>query len=221
MSHLAEMAEGHTSTPSLRPRWWVLALLGLTLGLVGGGLLFRFIPDWLGGPRFNGLLIQSPDPVPNFTLTGPDDQPVSLHDFRGQVTLLYFGYTYCPDVCPATMQTLARAREMLPARDREKMQVVMVSVDPERDTPETLANYLAYFDPTFIGLTGDQEALLSATTPLGIYFEKQEVGSALSYLVDHTATVAVVDQEGYLRLIYPFNTPAEAIAADVRSLIRD
>lgn len=217
MSHLAKLSDGSPGRP--QPRGWVLAVLGLTLGLAVGALLFRFIPAWLGTPRFNGILIQSPDPVPDFTLTGPAGRPVSLHDFRGRVTLLYFGYTYCPDVCPATMQTLARAREMLPERDRDEMQVIMVSVDPERDTPETLAAYLAYFDPTFIGLTGDQAALVAATTPLGIYFEKQEVGSALSYLVDHTATVAVVDQEGYLRLIYPFNTPAEAIAADMRSLI--
>lgn len=201
-------------------RTWVLALLGLSLGLALGLVLFGWLPTWLGPYSFHGVVIQSPQPLSNFTLTGPGDQPVSLRDFRGRTVLLYFGYTYCPDVCPATLKTLAEARSLLRPADQAQVQVIMISVDPERDSPATLADYLAHFDPSFVGLTGPQAELLAATTPLGIYFEKRASSSATDYLIDHTASVALVDGSGYLRLLYPFNTPATDLAADLQYMVR-
>ncbi len=96
----------------------------------------------------------------------------------------------------------------------------MVTVDPQRDTPEVLREYLAHFDPSFLGLTGSEEEILAAATPLGIYFAAHEGSEATGYLVDHTTSVLAIDKEGYLRLLYSFETPGEAIAEDMRHLVR-
>ena len=164
--------------------------------------------------------MQSTQPVTNFTLTGPGEQPVSLIDFRGKVVMLYFGYTFCPDVCPATMVELRDAMEILGDRS-EDVQVIMITLDPERDTPEVLGAYLSHFDDSFIGLTGTPDELIAVTAPMGIFYEKHEGSAASGYLVDHTATVAVLDKTGKLRLIYPFGTTGEEMAADLKYLIRE
>jgi protein SCO1/2 len=198
-----------------------LAAVGLLGGLLVAWLVISLISGDLriGPPNFNGIVMQSPQPLSDFTLTDHNGQAASLSDFRGQVVLIYFGYTYCPDVCPATLSALETAVDSLGDKDREKVQVVMVSVDPERDTPEVLADYMAHFDPSFLGLTGTNEELVAAAVPLGIFFQKREGSVESGYLVDHTATVAAVDGDGYLRLIYPFNTPGEDIGDDLRHLI--
>ena len=164
--------------------------------------------------------IQSTQPVTNFTLTGPGEQPVSLVDFRGKVVMIYFGYTFCPDACPATMAELSDALEILGNR-REDVQVLMITVDPERDTAEVLEQYLAFFDESFIGLTGTPDELIAVTAPMGIFFERHEGTAASGYLVDHTATVAVLDKDGKLRLIYPFGVTGEEMAADLKYLVRE
>ena len=167
---------------------------------------------------FHGTLIQSPDPVPDFTLLGHMGQPVSLSDFRGQLVVLYFGYTTCPDVCPTTLAELRLAREAL-GQDADQVQVLMVTVDPERDTAEVMADYVTHFDPTFIGLVGTPDEIAAVATYYGIFYEKQEGDSALGYLVDHTATQMVIDQEGHLKVVYPFGTSGEDIAADLKYII--
>lgn len=171
-----------------------------------------------GNPNFHGVLMQSPDPVPDFTLTDQNGQPVSLSDFRGKLVLLYFGYTFCPDVCPTTLNELKKAQAAL-GKSAGDVQVIMVSVDPERDTPEKLGEYLLHFDPSFIGLTGTEEELLTAATPLGIFFSKDEGTAATGYLVNHTATVSLIDADGYLRLVYPYGTTGADIAADAKRLL--
>jgi protein SCO1/2 len=95
----------------------------------------------------------------------------------------------------------------------------MVTVDPERDTPEALAKYVANFDPRFIGLSGTPDQIAAAATPLGIYYQKHDGTAATGYLVDHTASVAVIDQNGYLRLVFPFGTSGEEIASDLAHLL--
>ncbi len=102
----------------------------------------------------------------------------------------------------------------------DDVQVVMVSVDPERDTPEVLANYLSNFNPNFIGLTGTPDEIASAATPFGIFYEKHEGSAATGYLVDHTASAMVLDRDGRLRLVIPFQTPPEDIAADLKQLLK-
>jgi protein SCO1/2 len=164
--------------------------------------------------------MQSPERAANFVLTTDDGTPAGLYDFKDQVVLLYFGYTYCPDVCPATLAELKAAYNALTPRQQEKVQVILISVDPERDTPEKLREYLDFFHEDFMGMTGTEDELLAATTPLGIFFRKHEGSAASGYLVDHTASVAVIDRDGYLRLMYPFNTRGADIASDLRRLVR-
>jgi protein SCO1 len=198
-----------------RWRWVVIGVFALILGLLVGWLLINFIaPPY----TYHGTLIQSPNLANNFTLTGRAGEPVSLSDFRGKAVLIYFGYTFCPDVCPATMVELAKANELL-GNDSEKAQVIMISVDPARDTPQKLQEYVTYFDPAFIGITGNEDEIAAAATPFGIYYEKHEGTVSTGYLIDHTASVVVVDPEGYLRLVYSFNTPGEEIAEDIRHLV--
>jgi protein SCO1/2 len=135
--------------------------------------------------------------------------------------VIYFGYTYCPDVCPTVLTTLSQALAEMKAADREQVQVVLVTVDPERDTPEVLADYLAHFDSSFVGLTGTADQIAQAAEAFGVYFNKGEGSAASGYVVDHTATVSVLDREGRLRLLFTFGTPAEDIAADLTQLLHE
>jgi protein SCO1/2 len=163
--------------------------------------------------EFAGAHLAAPQPVPDFTLTSATG-PVSLSDFAGQYVFLYFGYTFCPDVCPATLSNLAAVRQEL-GEDGDKMQVIMVSVDPERDTPEVLEKYVSHFDPTFLGITGSKEEIDAAGKPLGIYYEIHEGSAASGYLVDHTARAFLIDPEGNARVAYPHDAPREGILADL------
>ena len=169
--------------------------------------------------RYHGAVLQATQPVADFTLTGPGGKPVKLSDFRGKVVVLYFGYAFCPDVCPTTMAQLAQAMRLLGKR-ADGVQVLMVTVDPERDTADALAGYLANFDSRFIGLSGTPEQIAAAATPLGIFYEKHEGTKATGYLVDHTATTTVLDRQGRLRLLWPFGTEADALAADLGQLLK-
>lgn len=204
-----------TQERSNRSWWWI----------AGGALLLGVLLGWavmalLGATyTYHGTVIQSPQQMADFTLTGPEGTAVSLSDFRGQAVMLYFGYTFCPDVCPATMVELAQARALL-GRDADKLQVLMVSIDPLRDTPERLGEYVRHFDPSFIGLTGSEDDIAAAATPFGIFYEKHAGSAASGYLIDHTASVVVLDQDGYLRLIYPFGTAGADIAEDLEHLIK-
>ncbi len=169
--------------------------------------------------QYHGLYLDSPTQATDFTLTSQTGEPVSLSDLRGKLVLLYFGYTFCPDVCPTTLSTLNQALELM-GKKADDVQVVMVSVDPERDTPEVLANYLSNFNPSFMGLTGTHDQIASAATGLGVFFEKHEGSAATGYLVDHTASVMALDQQGRLRLVIPFETSAEDIASDLTRLLK-
>ncbi len=208
--------------PRSRATIAIWAVLGITLGILLAYFAVRLASGQplIGPPRFNGIVMQSPQPMPNFTLTAHTGEKVSLFDYRDKVVLLYFGYTFCPDVCPATMWELSEAIGRLSPKQQDQVQVLMISVDPERDTTEKLADYVAHFNPAFVGMTGTEDEILSATTPFGIYYEKHDGSAESGYLIDHTASVTVLDKDGYMRLIYPFNTPAEAISADLIHLIR-
>lgn len=169
--------------------------------------------------EFHGTILQSSTEAANFTLMSSNGQRVSLDDFRGKLVVLYFGYTFCPDVCPATLVEIAGAMDIL-GEDAKKVQAIMVSVDPERDTPEQLAEYVAHFDPNFLGVTGTPEEIAELATLYGIYYEKHEGSEASGYLIDHTATVMVIDQEGYLKLLLPFGTTAQDMADDLAYLLK-
>ena len=198
-----------------RYKWLLIGAAALFLGLLLGWTIITLI----GTPyTYHGTVIQSPKVDQNFALTGPGGLQVNLHDFRGQAVLLYFGYTFCPDVCPATMVELAQANKIL-GNDARNAQVIMISLDPERDTVQKLQEYVSHFDPSFIGLTGTEDEVAAVATQYGIFYEKHEGTVATGYLIDHTASVVVIDPDGYLRLVYPFGTPAEDIAEDIRHLV--
>lgn len=192
-------------------------LIGFGL-LVGLGLSIFFLLPLLRPYSFHGTLLQSPDAAPDFTLTDSNGQLSNLSDFRGKLLVLYFGYTFCPDVCPATLAEISQAIELLGSK-ADQVQVIMISVDPERDTPEKLANYMGHFNPGFLGLTGSPEEIATVATLYGIYYEKREGSAATGYLVDHTASVMVIDEKGHLKLVFPFGTPAEDMAADLEFLL--
>lgn len=216
MQHAEPTSDSEKSSVWQRYKWLLIGVAALILGLLAGWAVIALVD---ASYSYHGTVIQSPDPANNFTLTGFDSEPVSLEDFRGQAVMLYFGYTFCPDVCPATLVELANASQLL-GKDAEKLQVIMVTVDPLRDTPEKLEKYVTHFNPDFLGLTGTEDEIVAAATPFGIYYEKQEGSVDTGYLMDHTASVIVVDPEGHLRLIYPFGTSGEDIAEDIRHLVR-
>lgn len=193
-----------------------IAVISLALGLGLGYLLLQLLIPY----QYHGSTISSSQPMTNFTLTGPEGQPVSLIDFRGKVVLIYFGYTFCPDVCPATMVELKTAMEAL-GKKADDVQVIMVTLDPQRDTWEVLQEYVHHFNPDFIGLTGSEDEITTVAAPFGVFYEKEEGSVETGYLLAHTATVAALDKEGKLRLIFPFETPGEDIAQDVKQLLRE
>jgi len=195
-----------------------------TIALVLAGALMILVTGWLGlylvkPYSFHGQLIQSPDVAPDFTLTSTNGQLVSLSDFRGQLVVLYFGYTFCPDVCPTTLFEYKQALALL-GPQADQVQVIMVTVDPERDIPETLAQYLTRFSPDFLGLTGTLDEVSTVAVLYGIYFSKEAGSVATDYLVNHTASQMVIDTEGHLKLVFPYGTSAEDIAADLTFLLR-
>lgn len=170
------------------------------------------------GPDSHRILdLASPPAGGELTLTSVDG-PVSLSDFRGKVVLIYFGYTACPDVCPINLGYLAAALNRLADDEREDVQVLFVSVDPERDTPERVAEYAAFFAPDMIGLTGSAEDIAIAAKRYGAAYSRVELPeSAMGYLVDHSAYTYIVDREGRLAATLEHATPPEETAAAIRS----
>jgi protein SCO1 len=169
-------------------------------------------------PEFKGTLMPDPAPAPPFTLTTAAGQPVSLSDLAGEVVLLYFGYTFCPDVCPATMSDLRRVLEEV---NRDDLQVLFISVDPGRDTPEIAHAYASGFHHNFVGLSGTPEEIAAAAAGWGVFYELGEPDASGNYPVDHTARIFVVDKAGRYRLSYPFETPVEDIIADANILLEE
>ncbi len=201
--------------PTLGRRFlWIAAgaLLLLVL-LVAGGW-------WLRVPELHGVLLQSPRQADDFTLTASTGEPLALSDLRGKFVLLYFGYTFCPDVCPTTLNDLKQMAAALGEQKMQHVQVVLISVDPQRDTPERLALYVNSFNPSFLGMTGELDDIQRIASQFGIFFEAQPGTPDTGYLVDHTSVVTVIDPEGYVRLIFPYGTTGKDMAADISYLMR-
>lgn len=170
--------------------------------------------------RYRGLLYDPPRPAPEFALRAAANRLVRLSDLRGKVVLLYFGYTACPDVCPTTLSDLRRVQKSLGAR-ASQVQVVHVTVDPERDTPERLHQYLSGFHPDFLGLSGSLDELKPVWQAYGVVREVEPAPqSALGYFVNHSARVYLIDPEGRLFLSYAYGTPPEDILYDVQLMLK-
>lgn len=172
-----------------------------------------------GPPSFRGTVLDPPQPVQDFTLTDQNGQPFRLSDQQGNVVLLFFGYTFCPDVCPMTLSTWKRVHEALGA-DAQGVKFVFVTVDPDRDTPERLKQHVEIFNSEFVGLTGTAEDLQPVYRTFGVYFEKDtETESAAGYLVSHTASAFVVDPKGMWRLKHGFGTSVEDVVHDIKQVL--
>ena len=155
--------------------------------------------------------------APEFSLRGSDGAELKLSRYRGKVVLLAFGYTHCTEVCPVTLAVLAQARKKLGATGNE-MQVVYVTVDPERDNAAHMREYLSGFDPTFIGGTGMPDQLAAVRKDYGIAAKK--IASPVDYSVDHSSSVYMIDREGKLRAMMPYGQSADDYVHDVEILLK-
>jgi protein SCO1/2 len=189
--------------------------LAWAAGLLVVLVIIALVGWWNLPHTFHGVVMQSPRVAEDFTLPTSTGEKMSLSDFRGKYVVLFFGYTYCPDVCPTTLSDLQQMLKTLGAERADEVQVVMVSVDPERDTPEQLASYLNFFDPSYIGMTGTVEEIQPVASQFGVFFERQPGSENTDYLVDHTSAVTVIDPEGYVRVIFTYGVKGAEMASDL------
>lgn len=191
------------------------ALIALVIIILLGAAFYFLRPH-----TFHGTVFQSPEEASAFTLNVADGKTVSLSDFRGKIVLVYFGYTFCPDVCPATLGAVTQALKDL-GDQADEVQLIMVSVDPGRDTPEKLAEYVQHFNPTFIGGTNTPEEVAKIASLYGIFYQiSGETTSNGDYLIDHTATLMAIDRDGFLKVVFPFGITSDELADDLKYMLR-
>jgi protein SCO1/2 len=174
------------------------------------------------GPKasFKAVDITGAEYAKELNLTDADGQRRRLEDFKGKVTVVFFGFTQCPDVCPTTLLELAQVKKLLGA-DGQRVQGVFVTVDPERDTPELLKAYVSNFGADFIALRGTPEETAAAAKSFKIFYNKVPGKTATSYTIDHTAGSYVFDAQGRVRLFTRYGTGAEALASDLKILLAE
>ncbi len=185
-------------------------------------LLFLFATSCKKQHEFYGHLYDQP--AYNFELTDHDGKRVKLSDFtnKKKIVLLFFGYTHCPDVCPMALETMAKVMKNLTPEEAKRVQVLFISVDPERDTPEVLKGYVPYFNPTFIGLTGTEKEIEKTTKEYKAYYKKVEGESAGGYLIDHTATIYLITPDMKIKLLYtPAKQEPEKMEEDIKFLLKN
>lgn len=170
------------------------------------------------GPEAPPRLLAETPKGGDFTLQGKDG-PVALSDYRGKVALLYFGYTFCPDVCPTSLSLMAQALSTLTPAERERVQGIFISVDPERDTLDHLKEYAPFFHPAIIGITGTPEQLATIAGQYGASYLKQKPDSKGQYAVDHSSVTYVIDAQGQLAARLPHASTPQQIIEAIRPLL--
>jgi protein SCO1 len=183
----------------------LLPLLGLLGGLVIAGVLIFSQPH-----KMAGSIIEPPVPAPAIDLGD-----FHLSEQKGKVVLIFFGYTYCPDVCPATLGGLKQVLKRLD-KQADEVEVLFVTVDPKRDTPEKITQYTSAFDPRIRGLTGSMAELEPIWEGYGVYRAEQPADQAGAYQVDHSTRIYLIDKEGNMRETFAFGTPVDDILSDVK-----
>jgi protein SCO1 len=169
-------------------------------------------------PVFNSVDITGANYARDFSLTDASGKKRSLGEFRGKVVAVFFGFAQCPDVCPTTLSDFAQIKEKLGA-DGERLQVIFITVDPQRDTPAILGSYVASFDPSFVGLTGSVDEINATAREFKVFYQKVAGKTEMSYTIDHTAGSYVFDKDGRVRLFVKHAAGVEAIAADLKQLL--
>lgn len=194
----------------------LLIAAGLALAVAGGYLASRVTTQTQA--KVAGLtVLNDPRPVPAFRLQGKEGG-FSNAQLLGRWTFFFFGYTHCPDVCPTALSLMKEVKAQLVAKGLAAPQVVFVSVDPKRDTPELLGQYVPAFDPAFIGVSGSDEALAPLIKHFGIYYQRHEQESEHNYTVDHSAGIYLVDPQGHLKALYMPPQMADAMASSFIAL---
>lgn len=173
-----------------------------------------------GQPPFHGIDITGADYAQDFDLVDHNGQRRTLSDFAGQVVVVFFGFTQCPDVCPTSMAEMAQARALL-GEQGQRMQGLFVSVDPERDTPEIMREYMASFDDSFLALYTDLDKLPELAKSFKVYYKKVDGPTPTSYGMDHSAGSYVFDTQGRIRLYHRYNSGAEGLASDLKRLLSE
>lgn len=212
------------SQPGLTLLFLLVAGVAIAAGLWFGATTFRSLSRPMPVTLTEGTLLTQPRPLADFALTDQDGQPFSLANLRGGWTFLAIGYTYCPDVCPMTLATFDAIDRQIaqsgdqPASGRRggvRPRFLFVSVDPERDTPERLAQYVRHFNPAFLGATGEEAQLRAFAAQLGLLFVRVEgQDTAMGYLMDHSASILLVDPQGRLTAIFGSPHDVGGIASD-------
>jgi protein SCO1/2 len=191
-----------------------------TFGIVAAALLALVVtacgPE---SPRFQASDVTGVAFGHDFKLTDHNGKPRTLADFRGKAVVMFFGYTQCPDVCPTTLSDLAAALQKL-GTDANRVQVLFVTIDPERDTPELLSQYVPAFNPTFLGLYGDAAATAATAREFKVLYQKQPGSTPGSYSMDHSAGTFIFDPQGRLRLYVTHGQGPDVYAHDIRELLR-
>lgn len=203
----------------MKSNWgqWLL-LAGLALALAGGVLTWRSLR---GGPLPAGEItgvteIRDEAPLPAFVLRGPRGEFANAQ-LIGRWTFVFFGYTHCPDICPTALNLMKAVNNAVAPAPTP--QVVFVSVDPRRDTPELLGEYLAAFDPAFVGVSGDDAALAPLTRTLGVHVQRHDGADARRYSVDHSAGIYLIDPLGRLRAVFSPPQDAAKMARHYRRMV--
>ena len=199
-----------------------LSIIGAVVAIAAFGVLLSVAPDFVRPAQTatpGGVVAGDYRTVSDFELTDQNGRLVKLSDFRGRPVLLAFGYTQCPDVCPLTLADFKQVKRDLGA-DADRVAFVLVSIDPARDTPEVMKRYLAVFDPKFVGLTGPEARIQAITAQLDASFEKQKPDAKTgAYSVAHTSFMYLFDAQGKWRMTYPFQSPSDIVALDMRKFL--
>jgi protein SCO1/2 len=201
-----------------------LSALALTIAIAGAYTITREKtsveePRRADAARLMNDLMSGNVPIGGpFTLTGASGKRVGLADFSGKVVVLYFGYTFCPEVCPTDLLTIAATLDKLGA-ERDKVQPIFVTLDPERDKPAPLASYVQNFSSRIVSLTGSESETRAVATAYKVFYEKVPQANSAHYLIDHTAFTYVIDAQGNYAGFFPPGTDAERMTAVVRQVM--
>ena len=195
-------------------KWAAAGAAAVLLGIVAGMLVLRPQAVAIG----SGTLLKTPRPVEAFTLTAASGAPFTNTDLAGHWTVIFPGFTFCPDVCPTTLTELKAVNARL-GETAKDVRFLFLSVDPERDTPDKIGRYIAFFDPAFQGATGEPAALEKLGATLGFVFAKVPGATADSYTIDHSTALILIDPEGRIAgyLTPPFKP--DVMAADIKAIV--